>query len=117
MSYKILKSIEMELTTQSISHAIREVERFRDNLRETCLELVEALTGEGVKIAKMEVAAMDAVFTGELEQGISGFFSPGMRCGFVISDTPYAIYVEYGTGIVGEDSPHPEGFESAWTYC
>ena len=116
MSYKILKSIEFELSSKSIGNAIREVRRFRDGLRETCLELVEALMNEGIDIAKMQVASMEAVYTGELENGISGFFSRSRRCGFVYTNTYYAIYVEYGTGIIGEESPHPEAWETGWNY-
>ena len=108
MSYKVLKSIDMELSTQSIRQAIREVKAFRDELKAKCMELVEALTMEGAEIAKMQVISMEAFDTGELVQSIQGMFFPGERCGFVIAEAPYAIYVEYGTGIVGEASPHPE---------
>jgi len=108
MSYKVLKSIEMGLSKQSINQAIREVKLFQNELREKCWELVEALTMEGAEIAKMQVASMDAVYTGELEQSIQGIFFPSERCGFVIANAPYAIYVEYGTGIVGKNDPHPE---------
>lgn len=108
MSYKVLKTVDMELSTQSINHAIREIRKFRQQLRETCWELVEALTMEGAEIAKMQVVSLDAVDTGELEHSIGGMFFPSERCGFVIAEAPYAIYVEYGTGPVGDDNPHPE---------
>ena len=115
MSRKILKSINMELSTQSINNAIREIREFRRQLQESCLELVEALTMEGAEIAKMQLTSMEAVDTGELEQSIQGLFFPSERCGFVIADCPYAIYVEYGTGIVGASEPHPEAAEQ-WAY-
>ena len=115
MSYKVLKSIHMDLSTQSINQAIREVKLLRDDLKAKCWELVKALTMEGAEIAKMQVASLDAVDTGELEQSIQGLFFPSERCGFVIADCPYAIYVEYGTGIIGRDEPHPEA-EGKWDY-
>lgn len=108
MSYKVLKSIDMDLSTQSINRAIKEVQAFRNELKAKCWELVQALTMEGAEIAKMQVVSMDAFDTGELEQSIQGMFFPGERCGFVIAGAPYAIYVEYGTGIIGKESPHPE---------
>lgn len=110
-----MKSIELDLTVESINRAIREIQDFRNELREKCLELVEALMMEGVEIARMQVASMDAVYTGELEQSIQGVFFPTERCGFVMADTPYAVYVEYGTGIVGESAPHPEA-QGNWNY-
>lgn len=115
MSYKVLKSIHMDLSTQSINQAIREVKLLRDDLKAKCWELVKALTMEGAEIAKMQVASLDAVDTGELEQSIQGLFFPSERCGFVIANCPYAIYVEYGTGIIGRDEPHPEA-EGKWDY-
>lgn len=108
MSYKILKTIDMSLDKASINRAIREIKMFRDELRKTCWELVQALTMEGAEIAKMQVTALEAVDTGELEQSIKGLFFPSERCGFVIAEAPYAIFVEYGTGIVGSESAHPE---------
>lgn len=115
MSYKVLKSIDVDLSARSISRAIMEVKAFQKELREKCWELVKVLTMEGAEIAKMQVASMEAVYTGELEQSIEGLFFPSERCGFVIAGAPYAIYVEYGTGIVGENDPHPEA-EGKWDY-
>lgn len=107
MSYKVLKTIDMELSTKSINQAIREVKHFRDELRRKCLELVRVLAQEGVEIAKMQVISMEAVDTTELEHSIDAVFFPGERCGVVFADAPYAVYVEYGTGVVGAANPHP----------
>lgn len=107
MSYKVLKSIHMELSTQSIDQARRELKLFREELRAKCLRLVEALAKEGAEIAKMQVISMEAVDTGELEHSIDAVFFPEERCGVVYADAPYAVYVEYGTGIVGAANPHP----------
>lgn len=108
MSYKVLKAIDVELNTQSIRRAIRDLEYFQTELEEKCWELVQVLTIEGAEIAKMQVVSMDAFDTGELESSIQGMFFPEERCGFVIAEAPHAIYVEYGTGIVGQSFPHPE---------
>lgn len=116
MSYKVLKTINMDLSTKSINHAIQEVRQFRKQLKDTCLELVKALTMEGIDIAKMQVVSMEAVYTGQLEQSIQGLFFPGERRGYVIADCPYAIYVEYGTGAVGESNPHPAAEQNGWDY-
>lgn len=115
MSYKVLKSIDMELSTKSIQQAINEIKAFRDELKAKCWELVQALTMEGAEVAKMQVVSLEAFDTGELEQSIQGLFFPSERCGFVIAGAPYAIYVEYGTGIVGKASPHP-GAEGNYDY-
>lgn len=107
MSYKVLKSIDMDLSVQSINHAIREVIALRDELQRKCLELVRVLAQEGVEIAKMQVISMEAVDTAELEHSIDAVFFPNERCGVVYAGAPYAVYVEYGTGVVGAANPHP----------
>jgi hypothetical protein len=109
MSYKVLKSIDMDLSAQSINRAIREIQAFRDELRRKCLELVRVLAQEGVEIAKMQVISMEAVDTAELEHSIDAVFFPNERCGVVYAGAPYAVYVEYGTGVVGAANPHPGG--------
>ena len=34
----------------------------------------------------------------------------------VITDCPWAFYVEFGTGIVGANSPHPDTSIANWKY-
>ena len=116
MSQKLLKNIEFELSKNDINRAIREVRHFQEELQRQCLELVRALTETGTEVAKMQVASMDAVDTGELENDIAGVFFPEERIGVVFSPTPHALFVEYGTGIVGagtypSDGETPQGWE------
>ena len=107
MSYKILKTISMELSASSINAAIREVKLFQKQLKETMNELVQKLMQEGVEIAKMQVVSMDAFDTGYLESSIhKGLFIPEWGVGWVVVDAPYAVFVEYGTGVVGAEDGH-----------
>lgn len=112
----ILKTIDIPLSKSGINQAIKEIYRFRDALIETLNALIKALAESGAEIARVQVAAMDAVDTGQLEHSIQGSFNPETRTGVIVADCPYAIYVEYGTGPVGEESPHPEPDTSGWAY-
>lgn len=118
MSGKILRNIEMTLDPKSIQNAIREIMDFKEQLRQSMQELVEVLMEDGVEIAKMQLVSMDGVYTGALESSIDhGKFDPKTRSGYVFagnSSTPYAIFVEYGTGMIGAESPHPE--PNGWEY-
>ena len=116
MSYKILKTISMDLTFASINRAIVEVNRFKRELERMCEDLARNLTKEGIEIAKMQVVSMDAWFTGELEDSIKGVYFAEEHCGVIYTDCPHALFVEYGTGIVGADNPHPEAAEAEWDY-
>jgi len=112
---KILKNISFDLDARSIDRAIREIQIFREQLQETIDQLIEALTEEGVKVAKMQIAALDAVDTGELEQGIQGYYSPNLHAGWVYTNTWHAMFVEFGTGIVGQGT-YPTTTATGWQY-
>jgi len=43
--------------------------------------------------------------------------SRSVKDGFVIEvNGEYALYVEFGTGIVGEENPHPNALQEGWEY-
>lgn len=108
MSPRIHKTISFELTRKDIDRAIREVKAFSRQITAWCNDLVKTLTEEGVTVAKMNVMHLNAVYTGELEESIQGVFFPSERKGIIFTDCPHALYVEFGTGIVGQQGPqHP----------
>lgn len=113
---RILKTIDIELTPKSLNNAIKELERFQKMFTESMNELIQKLTEEGVKVAKIQVASMDAVDTGQLENSIYGYYDPSSRIGYVIAGAAHAFYVEYGTGIIGAIEQHPMAAEAGWEY-
>ena len=117
MSTKILRNIRIDLLDpRSIDAAIAEINQVRDDLRRMCESLVRKLTEEGIEIAKMQIASLDAVDTTDLLSSIGGVYFPSERLGVVYSDCPYALFVEYGTGPVGEMNQHPEPGKIQWEY-
>lgn len=117
MSVYVLRNIRIDLfDPDSIDAAIAEINQVRKDIRKMCESLVRKLTEQGIEIAKMQIASLNAVATGELEQSIQGVYFPGERLGVVYSDCPYALFVEYGTGPVGEKSKHPEYGKAQWAY-
>ena len=104
----------IKFTLDDIDRAIQEVEQFKREFLEKCNSLIEALTDSGVEIAKMKVAELDAVFTGELMNSIEGYYSPTYNVGIIKAGAYYAAYVEFGTGVVGSQSPHPS--PQGWQY-
>jgi len=107
--------IQMKLTTRSIEDAIREVKEYKRELNDRVKALIRELVDKGVEIAKAQVRELGAVYTGQLEESITGFFDEETGLGIIRTDCPYAIYVEFGTGVVGERNPHPEPIEG-WQY-
>jgi hypothetical protein len=110
-----MAKIQMKLTTRSIEDAIREVKEYKRKLNDRVKALIRELVDNGVEIAKAQVRELGAVYTGELEESITGFFDEETGLGIIRTDCPYAIYVEFGTGVVGERNPHPEPIEG-WQY-
>ena len=115
---RLLKSITMTLDPESIENAIMEIEDAKAQLTECMEELIKYLIARGQEIARVNVVSMDAVFTGELAaSGIHGIYFNSERCGVVYTDKWYAIYVEFGTGIVGKNSgSHPMAGAFGWQH-
>lgn len=104
---RLLKTITMTLDPASIDQAIKEIYDAKKQLEECLSELAKYLTDYGQEIARMELVAMDAEFTGELiDNGILGFYNEEEHCGAVYTDKWYAMYVEFGTGFEGDVNPH-----------
>lgn len=110
-----MTKIKMKLTTRSIEEAIREVKQYRQKLDDRVKALIKELVNKGVEIAKAQVRELNAVYTGQLEESITGFFDEETGIGIIRTDCPYAVYVEFGTGVVGQRNPHPEPIEG-WEY-
>lgn len=108
------KVIRFSLNEKDIDRAIKEIQQFKKEFQTKCERLVEALTDYGVEVAKVQVAELDAWYTGELMQSIEGYFSPTHGVGIIKAGAYYAAYVEFGTGVVGSQSPHPN--PQGWQY-
>jgi len=121
-----VRKISFGLSVKEINRAIREVEKYKAELNAKVSRLIEALTDYGVEVAKAQVRELGAWYTGELESSIEGYFSPSVGVGIIKAGAPYAVYVEFGTGVVGKSQPHPspddwrydinEHGESGWWY-
>ena len=108
------KTIKFGLSPDEIQRAINEVKSYKAEFLRKCNELVEALTNEGAEIAKLQVTQLDAIDTGELMKSIQGYYSPTHNVGIIKAGSLHAVFVEFGTGIVGKGSPHPD--PQGWQY-
>jgi hypothetical protein len=116
----------IKLNPKDIGRVIKDIEKYKRELTEKVNLLIGELTDYGVEVAKAQVRELGAWYTGELESSIEGYFSPSVGVGIIKAGAPYAVYVEFGTGIVGKSQPHPspddwrydinEHGESGWWY-
>ena len=117
MGQLILKNISMTFDSVSIKNAIEEIHELRDNLSNALSELARFITEEkGVEFAKMQIVQFPAVDTGELLNSIAGTYDREKHSGKIYSGAYYAVYVEFGTGIIGDSNPHPEAKVNGWEY-
>lgn len=97
-----------------MDRAAREVLAYRDELQLKLNRLLTVLSEDGAEYARMQVATLGAVYTGGLLDSIEGYYSASEHCGIIKAGAWYAAFVEYGTGVVGANSPHPSG--NGWAY-
>lgn len=117
MVRNVIRNITFDLSREGLDKAIREVNEVRNQLNTAMTLLIRKLAEEeGVATAKAYVADMGAIDTGELESSIYGFYHPQSRIGYVRTDCLHAVFVEYGTGIIGKAMPHPEAGIAGWKY-
>lgn len=109
-----MKKISMTLDPDSISRGIKEIQDYKKQLKERLNALTVTLVDEGVEIAKVQIASMDAIYTGDLQNSIEGAFDPSTGIGVIKAGAMYAVYVEFGTGVTGKGSPHPA--PNGWKY-
>lgn len=116
MAGGLIRNISFDLSPSGIDKAIREVNEVHDQLRTAMNLLIQRLVDEGVTMAKTNIIAMGAVYSGDLLGSVYGFYHPGNRIGYVRTDSLYAVFVEFGTGIKGADNSHPVAEDVGWAY-
>ena len=110
----MIRRFKFGVSSDEIERMIDTIREHEKNVKAKVGELIKALTAYGVDVAKAQIRELGAVYTGELEESIKGYFNPETNTGFIRAETPYAIYVEFGTGVVGKESAHPEPID--WVY-
>lgn len=109
-----MPKFKINLNPREIDRLIKDIKQYKRELTEKVNLLIEKLTDYGVQVAKAQVRELGAWYTGELESSIEGYFSPSVGVGIIKAGAPYAVYVEFGTGIVGKSQPHPSPDD--WRY-
>ena len=104
-----LGTISFELTEASIQQAIYDLAAAYEKIYDAIGKLIEKLAEEGVTIAKMNLMQATGTYQGSVAavgDSIKGVYYPTERCGYIFSDNPQAVYLEYGTGIIGAANFH-----------
>ena len=116
------RKFKADLSVKGITQLQKELLDYKNNTLQKKVELlVKKLAEKGVDIAQINVARLDAIFTGELINSIhskNGGIANGTAIFYVVVDSHHAAYVEFGTGQLGAEGaypyPLPEGVD--WQY-
>lgn len=119
MAKKIFKS---DLSVKGIEQLKKDLLNYKNNILQQKVDLLtKRLAEKGVEIARVNVARLDAIFTGELMRSIHakyGGSAKGTAIFYVVADSHHAAYVEFGVGQLGMEGgypyPFPEGVD--WEY-
>lgn len=105
------------MNTKSIERAIAEVKGRKQYTEARLRKLSKLLAQRGEEIAREKIAEYTHG-TGNLAEHVVVWteFVGGKFKTYIKLDTPYAAYVEFGTGIVGEANPHPNVGRRDWSY-
>ena len=107
-------TIAFTLDPQSVTKAIRDLDAYKKEFQRKWNALMKRLTEEGAEIARTKVVQLDAVMFGDLVNSIDGVYDPATGIGIIRAGAPHAVFVEFGTGVKGQNTPHPE--PDGWKY-
>ena len=116
------RTFKTDLSTKGIEQLKRELLNYKDNILQQRVDLLAMrLAEKGVDIAQINVAKLGAVFTGELISSIHtqyGGSTKGTAIFYVVADSSHAVFVEFGTGQIGQEAPYPYPFPPGidWEY-
>lgn len=110
------------LSKKELDKAIEELKSYKNELNEKIDLFVRKLAEKGVDIAKNKVSVYNKIDTGTLQDSINFKAGDVIKDGsvyYVYTDCEYASFVEFGTGVVGEESSYPytmpDGMD--WNYA
>ena len=115
-----MKVIKMALCPSDISIAVNEIRQYQKEVESKTRLIAQRLTDLGAEIARVKIVNLGAFYSGDLLSGVGGYFSPLLNTGFVRVTSNHAAFVEFGTGVVGQNSPHKNGeylARAAWGYA
>ena len=107
-------------SAKEIEKARQQLIEYQDDLNEKLDLFVQKLCEKGVEIAKEKVSVHDAIDTGELLNSIDLREGDIIKNGsqwFIYTDCDYAKFIEFGTGVIGENSPYPTSTPIEWNYA
>lgn len=107
------------LSARSFRQLAKSIRDYRTSLQDKCEEFAYRMAEEGIAIAQLRILSFDAVMTGELLDSMNleaGDIVSNGAAYYIFTDCEWAAFVEFGTGVVGSENPHPDTGLVNWKY-
>lgn len=104
------KTLTATLSVSSIRQLQKDLKRYQEYLTNKAAQFAKRLSEAGVDITQVQIADLDAIFTGELIQSLHSEYKGSTQYGAifaVVTDSKHAAFVCFGTGQRGKDTPYP----------
>ena len=108
-----MSKFNVRLSVKSIDGLLSQIDSYEKKVEKAGSELTIRLTEQGVSIAQQNAAYMNVYDSGELVNKIDSQYEGDK--GKVVSGAAHSAFCEFGTGVVGKGSQHPEPMPG-WTY-
>lgn len=105
--------IKLSLNPEDINRALENAEAYQKKVKNAGDKITNALTEQGVSLAQQNAAYMNIYDSGELVNGITSKYDKDK--GYIYSGAAHSAFCEFGTGVVGQGSPHPDPIDG-WEY-
>lgn len=109
-----MPTIKLKLNTESLNRALKELKAYQKKVDAAGQNLTHSLTEQGVSLAQLNASYMSIYDTGELVRSIDSQYQ-GEK-GYVVSSAPHSAFAEFGTGLKGQNNPHPNPSLAGWKY-
>ena len=110
------RKFKSDLSVEGITKLQKDLLNYKNNILQHNVDLLtKKLADKGVDIAQVNVARLDAIFTGELISSIHtkyGGGTKGTAIFYIVADSHHAAFVEFGTGQLGMEGGYPYPFPS-----
>lgn len=113
------KKFTTGLSASGFRKIAKQIHDYRESLTDKCEEFAYRMAEEGVSIAQLKILSFDAVMTGELLNSMNleaGDIVSNGSSYYIYTACEWAAFVEFGTGIIGKENPHPDTSIANWKY-
>lgn len=102
-----MPEIRGSLSVKLVNDALKAVREYKTNLNQKIQDLLKAIMEHGLEVARAKCIDMHINDSGHLLSTINGYFDGALKRAVIRVDCNYAVFVEFGTGTKGENSPYP----------